>query len=624
MLEIWLHRHPEATWSQLIKTLRAPGIELNDVASKIEEMLVSSTEGSQSVQRFCKDSLALTVASPLTFSKDEDIELAFSRLSSAVTTAIENRHFPIIQRAAIESAKSQRFPKSHEILPMVTAALSFQSLCTMLAQTSYWNFLDTRMLEAMVNASMVPAAQQSLKNFKETFFSMTLQEAAPYFPVIVREKPGHVVIQEILNKDHQKMTIGELHKHRFYLENELFQTGSDTCTICRIVLGSVKIIWHIHVDHVYQAYLSLNKKKSQLPPQAITYLAIPKVVWWLKLPVLWRGQEVHDRMIGPIVKLTRHVRKEPHILHEELKWANLTYDNVDEMVKLLEIDNTIRQYKHKNYLWWYTLHPQFKSEFLFGTRLKSNGKLASVLYSFPICISIGGKVVTALHLRYTGREFLRSEQMHNTVVKEIMRKGNVNGISQGIIVSEEPFIIKPVTVLATYCYWLSSPFRLPLPYNTPKTAGLRRMTSKDVTKAYTLTNQYVLQFEFGQIFQSEEEFSHYFLFPSVPGYIVTYVVEDPATGAITDMFGFNLDYELDKKVATAIAIIPTKTPAKQLVIDLLLCAKQEQAVKVATLQFGLEKDNFDSFVQFGAYYWHFYNYAYPEIDEEKCCLFSFC
>ena len=45
MLELWLRKHPEATWSQLIKTLREPGIELNDVASKIEGMLVSSTEG---------------------------------------------------------------------------------------------------------------------------------------------------------------------------------------------------------------------------------------------------------------------------------------------------------------------------------------------------------------------------------------------------------------------------------------------------------------------------------------------------------------------------------------------------------------------------------------------------
>ena len=71
---------------------------------------------------------------------------------------------------------------------------------------------------------------------------------------------------EELDKDPSKMTIFELHKHHFYLETELLQTGPDTITICRIVIGSVTITWQIHVDHVYKAYCSLKKKQSRLPP----------------------------------------------------------------------------------------------------------------------------------------------------------------------------------------------------------------------------------------------------------------------------------------------------------------------------------------------------------------------
>lgn len=41
MLELWLDRQPNASWNQLIEALRAPGIELNDAASKIERMLSS-------------------------------------------------------------------------------------------------------------------------------------------------------------------------------------------------------------------------------------------------------------------------------------------------------------------------------------------------------------------------------------------------------------------------------------------------------------------------------------------------------------------------------------------------------------------------------------------------------
>ena len=45
MLELWIGKQPEATWNQLIKALRAPGIELNTVASQIEGMLESQSKG---------------------------------------------------------------------------------------------------------------------------------------------------------------------------------------------------------------------------------------------------------------------------------------------------------------------------------------------------------------------------------------------------------------------------------------------------------------------------------------------------------------------------------------------------------------------------------------------------
>ena len=121
----------------------------------------------------------------MTFSPEEDIDLAISRLSAAVTTTIKDTNFPTIQRAVIERAKSPKMiVKSSELVPIIDGAESFQALCTMLAKSPYWNFLDIRMMEAMAAASLIPAAQESIKNFKQTFFGMTLAEAVPYFPII--------------------------------------------------------------------------------------------------------------------------------------------------------------------------------------------------------------------------------------------------------------------------------------------------------------------------------------------------------------------------------------------------------------------------------------------------------
>ena len=47
MLELWLDKQPNASWNQLIETLKTPGIDLNTAASKIEDMLLSSTKGNE-------------------------------------------------------------------------------------------------------------------------------------------------------------------------------------------------------------------------------------------------------------------------------------------------------------------------------------------------------------------------------------------------------------------------------------------------------------------------------------------------------------------------------------------------------------------------------------------------
>ena len=57
------------------------------------------------------------------------------------------------------------FLKSNDIIPVIKEAESFQKLCSMLADTAYWNFLDIRMMEAMATASMIPAAQETIENF---------------------------------------------------------------------------------------------------------------------------------------------------------------------------------------------------------------------------------------------------------------------------------------------------------------------------------------------------------------------------------------------------------------------------------------------------------------------------
>ena len=274
----------------------------------------------------------LSIPVAMRFSQHESIDDAFTKLSAAVTDIIQHTNFNRLQRACIEKARSPKMlNKSDQIIPIIKAADSFQMLCSKLADTTYWNFLDIRMMEAMATASLIPAAQETIDNFKKVFFSMTLKEAAPYFPVIPL-KSGHITMHEDLDRDPSTMTIGELHKHRFYLETEVIQTGPDTCTICSIKIGSVTIVWQIYIDHIHQAYSSIKSKMhSQLSMYAISYLSIPQAAFVeAKLPLLLRGQEI--KQIGPFEQLTNDTTNIQYPLPEGYEWCSVNRDNYEKIV----------------------------------------------------------------------------------------------------------------------------------------------------------------------------------------------------------------------------------------------------------------------------------------------------
>ena len=537
---------------------------------------------------------------------------------------IETVNFLRLKRAAIERAKSpEMIQKSNELVPIIDEAKSFQALCTVLAKSPYWNFLDIRMMEAMAVASLIPAAQQSVENFKTTFFGMTLAEAAPYFPIIP-QKSAHTAMTEELDKDSSKMTIFELHKHRFYLETELLETGPDTITICKIVIGSVTITWQIHVDHVYKAYCSLKKKQSQLPPQGVMALSVHEAEEYEGLPFVWRGQEI--KQIGPIEPLPQQIQHKPIPLPEGLQWIPCNSTSVIGDL----VSNQMPNYFIRRYAQWIDFHPLIPTveesmpDFLekkrsFAIKDKATDKIVGSMQWYLVYVQVGGKVLRMFRLF---GQIPTSHHIHNLMYREVFRRVNLYGISQGLEYLNEESILKPVANVTRWEYNFKDTYNLPLPHS-PTTPGWRAMTSKDIPSALALTNKYTSQFEIRQVFQSEEEFSHYFMCPVIENYIYTYVVENPVTGDITDVAGFRLEQSMDghNLFAVSTILVAVKSPARQLLTDLLVCAKQAKADDFYTDQYELTNDVFQNLTMEPIWHWHLVNYQYNEVDESQVCLF---
>ena len=593
-------------------------IGISSMANKSKSKSVNS----QSVSQPLPNPVALQ------FSQNENIDDAFIKLSAAVTDIIQHTNFNRLQRACIEKARSPKMlNKSDQIIPVIKEADSFEKLCSMLADTSYWNFLDIRMMEAMATASMIPAAQETIDNFKKTFFSMTLKEAAPYFPV-VKVKPNHTELREELDRDPSQMTIGELHQHRFYLETKLLKTGADSCTICKIIIGSVGIIWQIHVDHAYQVYCRLKEFYYLLPLQAIRFMSVPEMEKWEELPFLWHGQDIGE--VGPI-ELSRYVRHDPYPLPQGFEWSFLHPNDINDVIQLYR-NNYPSIPIPRNFLKHFISSPLYRKGCLLGIRLSSSKKLVWLITATPYNIRVGGKLLSMVSLQQTIGPDARKQQnqLYNAGIKETMRLLGFEGIFQAAIFTKQIVIPKSVISYDVYV-WDSN--RKSLPYTSPRTAGLRRMKESDVPKALALTNQYTSQFKIGQVFQSEEEFTHWFLCP-LQDDVITYVVENPINGNITDMFSFRLGRFnpaagiLNNAVTVSvIALIITETPAKQLITDLLVCTRQKNFATIVTLpRFGLKEHLFVDFFKpsaiAGQGHCLFYNYKYPEVDNDNHCLFG--
>ena len=504
-----------------------------------------------------------------------------------------NMNFAVLKRACIERAKSPKMlHKSSEIVSIINAAKTFQDLCTMLANTTYWNFLDTRMMETLATASMIPAVQKTMENFKRTFFSMKLSKAAPYFPVIPLEsKVNYTYFEERLDKDPSEFTIGDLHKHRFYLETAVLNIDSNKLTIRKIFIGSIYIVWQIHYDDIYQATVSFKKYYSKTLSQqdSISYLSFPEMIMWAGLPILWYGQEVGQ--IGPFSPLLKDFvgEKQYPLSRLPLQWEVI---KVDDAIKICGFHPTQQYFK------WTYLHPNFKDEYFFGIRDFITGKWVWLVRCFTYTISIRGVLLPSIFLLQSGlgRGYDSDHELWNTVQKEMIRRIVVqNGFNQAIMHDRQPMslgVARPLFIFSVWVYTFSNIFlpssRSPfLPYNSPKTVGLRRMTSKHVSKAFALTNQYTSRFTVRQVFESTKEFAHYFLCPNMPGFVISYVVIDSADGNITDMFSLRIDTLGEIKTAAVIGIVNTKSPTKQFVTDILECAKKEMSCNYSLLSMEL-------------------------------------
>ena len=536
--------------------------------------------------------------------KSLNIQSAFTRLTSEIENILELQKFPKLRRACIAGINSLGSNLPQSLVPKIQKTVTLDEMLDVFSGSPYWNWFDTRLLQALVSASGSPEAEEWLESFKATFYAKKVTEVIPY--VSIKPFKESINVVEKFDKDPKDLTISELLEHKYKLEYEVLDIDEGELVLSCIKTGCVELTWQIPQELIYRAYTSMKRKHDDLSSLAVKSLVCEAAERYAGLPILWRGQEVVE--VGPIEPLPEHVRQEPYSLPQTFQWVTLSSSNVDEVVKFFSkhfvTSNTSLQYKDMfNY---YLTYPNSKSEWQFGIQAPG-GKLVGIVLGIPAHIYIGKefKIFINALIRCHGKYV--NKRLTYILSKELQRRASLTKLHQLLLPSN--LLFKPVSTVVHWRHIFDQLTSDLLP-SSPRTPGWRRMASEDVPSALALINKWSSQFEIRQIFGSEEELSYNFLQQK---YVFSYVVEDKSN-KVTDLVSYML-FDVPLAQANIYTVVSTQSPVKQLIIDALVCARENGARGAMIIQFNIESNLLASLsfrpYEYGTF--HFYNYRYHEI-----------
>ena len=543
------------------------------------------------------------------FSRNLGIDPAFTKLTSKIENVLELKKFTKLRRACVQRISSFGSILPQRLVPKIQQTATLDEMLDVLAPSPYWNFFDTRLLETLVSASGSPEAEEWLESFKATFYTKKITEVTPY--VSIKPFNESIDIVEKFDKDPKDLTISELLEHKYKLEREALDIDEGELVLRCIRTGCVELTWQIPQELVYRAYTSMKRKYDELSSLAVKSLVCKEADEYAGLPILWRGQEVGE--VGPIEPLPEHVRQEPYSLPQGFHWVTLSSSNVEEVVKFTEkyrgkITSMSKEYVMHSVNYFIT-YPNARSEWQFGIQA-TDGKLVGTILAIPKHIHIVKETKILIMTLITIHKKYHNKRMIYMLIKELMRRANLFKINQLILPSET--LLRPVTTIIFWTYMFNKQTSSQLP-SSPRTPGWRRMTSEDVPSTLALINKWSSQFEIRQVLNSEEV-SHCFLLQK---YVYTYVVEDKSKN-ITDLISYSLP-SMHQTCANITTVVSTQTPVKQLIIDALVCARENGATMASIRQCNIESDILASlsFLPSENQTFHFYNYRYHEISPPK-------
>ncbi|GAA5933143.1 glycylpeptide N-tetradecanoyltransferase NMT1 [Sporobolomyces koalae] len=295
--------------------------------------------------------------------------------------------------------------------------------------------------------------------------------------------------------------------------------------------------------------------------------------FWRTQPVAQDPTAVEELREGPLEadKKPEEIRKEPIDLHKDFKWVTIDLNNPNELKEVYELlthhyvedaDASFRFDYAAEFIEWALKPPGYVPDWHVGIRVAASDKLVGFIAGIPVDLRIRTVTKRCTEINFlVVHKKLRSKRLAPLLIQEVTRRTHLRGIFQAIYTSgtvlPTPFtrcqyyhrnlnpskLVKlgfsavprnsTVARMATY-------YRVP---NETTIPGLREIEKRDLKRASRLLRAYLARFDCAPML-SNKEVEHALWSGrgvDVAGkrtkqVVWTYVVEDPETHRITDLF----------------------------------------------------------------------------------------
>ena len=220
---------------------------------------------------------ATSAASTIDFSCD-DIPKAFQRLTAEVYKLLKREDFYILRRAILQQKNAPngiQFPDPFK--QSIRTAQDLNALLDLLAESSYWNWVDLRLLEALIAPLHSEEAKVLVDKYKEAIFPKKLSEVIDKLPLPQQKEHKDAYTTKVgmkIQKEPNEITVRDLSEYCTILEAVIMDINEGSCVLEHLDKGCLEILWLIPTHCRFHAYKSALSNRHKFHDIHLQYLHI--------------------------------------------------------------------------------------------------------------------------------------------------------------------------------------------------------------------------------------------------------------------------------------------------------------------------------------------------------------